>query len=66
MKHVTIKKRITPVRDGNLHSVGCLSQTVGLIKKRITPVRDGNCLIVYFRIQYIIKKRITPVRDGNY
>ena len=62
-----IKKRITPVRDGNklFTSVISIPQP---IKKRITPVRDGNCYAIKRRpnVDYFIKKRITPVRDGNF
>ena len=60
-----IKKRITPVRDGNISvtSVKSMHQ----IKKRITPVRDGNSYNWNVGTSSIskIKKRITPVRDGN-
>ena len=41
----TIKKRITPVRDGNpIWYIDVTSVISTHIKKRITPVRDGNCL----------------------
>ena len=64
-----IKKRITPVRDGNYGLFVPYRLIYFYIKKRITPVRDGN-----FRETVTtdtttsvdgIKKRITPVRDGN-
>ena len=38
-----IKKRITPVRDGNdIFVILKPPKPFKMIKKRITPVRDGN------------------------
>ena len=47
-----IKKRITPVRDGNWKKL-LFIQTVQKIKKRITPVRDGNAINTDLLCEYI-------------
>ncbi len=62
-----IKKRITPVRDGNWYKPWSCNPPINyVIKKRITPVRDGNHQRLFvFQYLLYIKKRITPVRDGN-
>ena len=44
-----IKKRITPVRDGNFKRFKDVNINVkNIIKKRITPVRDGNYDRLFF------------------
>ncbi len=45
--HKQIKKRITPVRDGNFLTELGTAYIGTAIKKRITPVRDGNVTDFY-------------------
>ena len=49
MSSLEIKKRITPVRDGNLmNNIHIAGQHQ--IKKRITPVRDGNFIFAVINV----------------
>ena len=60
-----IKKRITPVRDGNIPTYCQMFLTVSAIKKRITPVRDEHGEQIMIKLLAMIVTVIIVIIDIN-